>query len=351
MANYIPINRIVNLTNNNEKGHLLDLLSSINEFIPLKVKIESFIKLFQNELSEEFLKIYPPGYLIINVGKKANVGLNFIDDILPFGFSLLSLRINEGFSRLLSKINKTSHERISAIIESIFAAKYKDCGFKVELEPPVRHNKFADFKVKKNGEWVYFECKVGDSFETDYLKKRRELYSKIKSKIDSYLIEVRNLAIDIRVKRKLTNKDIDILTKKLIEEIKNRNFSNEINVYRNIIKINQMSDYKNSEYILRVFTSYSDLKDQARITRLINSAREQMPITDHAGIIIIKSNDLNIVRCAAKKTISRADFNNIGAIVNIESGRGELILNPKNKDIADEFIKISISKPLPSFYC
>lgn len=348
MANYLPIKRRIDLRINDDKIFLLNLLTSINEFSPLIKKIESFIRIFEDKLSEEYLKVYPPGFLSLNVGEKANAGLNFIDDILPLGFSLLSLRKKTGYDRLISKLNKTSHERLSAIIEAIFASKYKDGGFQVRLEPPVQNNKLADFKVKKNGEWIYFECKAENLYESDFLKTRSDLFSKIKSEINNHF---KNLEIDIWIKRKLTNKDIYLLMEEVKQKLKERVFHCEIDIYGNTFILNQLPDNQNNENVIRVYTCYFGLKEQKRISNLINRAKKQIPTTGNKGIIIIKSNKLEIARCVAREKVSRDDFNNIIAIVIIEMGKGEIILNPNNQEFLKEFIDFCISGSLPSFFC
>ncbi len=347
MANFLPINREIDLRINDDKIFLFNLLKSINEFSPLIKKIKSFIRIFEDELSDEYLKVYPPGIVHLNLGEKANAGLNFIDDILPLGFSLLSLRKKAGYNRLIYKLNKTSHERLSAIIEAIFASKYKDRGFQVRLEPPVQNNKFADFKVKKNGEWIYFECKAESLFESDYLKRRHGLYSKIASEINKHFD---NLEIYIWVKRKLTSKDIHHLIEEIKQNLKERIFSCEIDIYGNTFIINQMTDNQNNKNTIRVYLCCFDSKEKKRISKLLNKAKEQMPTTRSKGIIIIKSNNLNIARPIASEKVSRADFNNVIAIVIIERGKGEIILNP-NQEFQKEFIDFSISGPLPSFFC
>ncbi|KKN57595.1 hypothetical protein LCGC14_0560790 [marine sediment metagenome] len=131
MSNYFPIEKIIDLGKNDDKIYLYNLLSSINEFSLKIKKIESFIEIFEDKLAEDYLEIYPPGYISLNVGKRANAGLNLIDDIFPLGFSLISLKNEDGYERLISKLNKTSHERLSAIIEACFASKYKENGFHI----------------------------------------------------------------------------------------------------------------------------------------------------------------------------------------------------------------------------
>lgn len=347
MANYLPINRIIDLRINDDKIFLFDLLKPINEFSPLIKKIRSFIRIFEDQLSEEYLKVYPPGILHLNLGQKANAGLNFIDDILPLGFSLLALRNKAGYNQLISKLNKTSHERLSAIIEAVMASKYIEGGFQVRLEPPVQDNKLADFKVKKNGEWIYFECKAESLFESDYLKTRHNLYSKIESEINKHF---NNLQIDIWVKRKLTNKDIHFLMEEVKHKLKERKLGCKIDIYENTFILNQLKDNQNNRNTIRVYPCFSGLQEKGRVSRLINRAKEQMPTTGNKGIIIIKSNDLNIARPIANEKISRDDFNNVIAIVMIEMGKGEIILNP-NQEFQKKFIDLSISGSLPSFFC
>ncbi|KKN57596.1 hypothetical protein LCGC14_0560800 [marine sediment metagenome] len=201
--------------------------------------------------------------------------------------------------------------------------------------------------VKKNDEWIFFECKVENLYESDYLKTRNSFFLELKSQINN---NFSNLRIDFWNKTELEEKDIHNIVDGVKQKFKEKVFGCQIDIYGNTFILNQLSDDIKLKNVIRVYPSYLGVSEKKRISNLINKANKQIPSTNK-GIIIIKSYKFEFAESVAREKINRANFNNIIAIVIIAMGKGKIFINPNNQDFPREFLNITISKPIPAFFC
>lgn len=351
MRHYIPLTKGIDLRSLSDRRDLYKLLKSIREFDSQIVQIKKIIKLFVKYLSDEWLifRPYPVDGVVLEIEDHKSVSLNFADDILPFGQSFLVLRRLRSFDRLIKKLNTRAHDRLSAVMEAIFSAKYKKAGYQLQLEPTTKLKRRPDFKVMVNGEWIFIECKAENYFESESFSRNNRFFLDITKKIKKGLSDFNNISIKIDSKRKLSNKDLALLTQRIKYEIQRNNFDNSAECYGIRFSISKVSSSTNTDIQISQLIYSGTAKDLGRLGRLLNSARDQLP-SDKKGIIIIKANNKDIAIQIAREKIARNDYCHISAIAVIESGEGEVIINPHIERLPSDFMKLLLLKPLPCFW-
>ena len=351
MRNYIPLIKEIDLSSLSDRRYLFKLLRSISEFDSQIEEIKRIVRLFNKYLSAEWLKFlpYPFEGVKLEIESKKSITLNFVDDIIPLGQALLKLQRLAKFQQLIEKLNTKSHDRLAAVMEAIFSAKYKKVGYPVCLEPSSIFNRCADFKAKLNEEWIFFECKAENYYESESFKQNIQYNSRIENRIKLELQDISNIAIELWSKRKITDRDLVLLIDKIKNEIQRNNFDNRINHYGLEFVLHKVNAGLSSDIQIGQYVYSGTNIDKRRLGKLLNSAKDQLH-PQKKGIIIVKARDKKIAVPIAEDKIKRIDYRHISAIVVIESVKGKIVLNENAAPLSQEFINISLSRPLPSYW-
>jgi len=351
MRHYIPFTKKIDLRNVSDRQYLFKSLKSIREFDSQILQIKKIVKLFIKYLSDEWLTFhpYPIDGVELEIDNHKSIALNFVDDIIPLGQAIQELQRLGKFKRLIEKLNTKAHDRLSAVMEALFSAKYKKRGYPVQLEPTTILNKRPDFKAKVNGEWIFFECKAENYFESESFSQNNRFFHDISKKIKKGLSAYNNISIELRSKRKVSNKDLQVLIKRMEEEIQRNNFDNSIQCYDIHFTISKVLSNSNMGIQVSQFVYSGTSRDKRRLGNLLNSARDQLP-SNKKCVIILKAHNMDIALPIARDKIKRNDYLHISAIVIIKSGEGKIVLNPQNAFIPIDFIRILLSEPLPSYW-
>jgi len=246
------------------------------------------------------------------------------------------------------------------MLEAFVVARYKLAGYDVELEPKTDKG-FADFRVKYQDEWIYFECKRENPTASKYYLKTQqyvnELIEQVLSKAESKLPVTRRIDIIIEKKPNIS------FLHTVAEEVSNYIDGEQFDRWRRLDGIRfsistretklQLSGMRARQLRIQVGTTPRQLsetnahiqvvydpygsKDLQKIRRLIREAREQLPTETRSIIVLETEHTERMVRIAEEK-LRQAGYENVVVILVIGNG-GWSVPNPVHSGFPLEFVK------------
>ncbi len=324
-----------------------DLSFSINE-------IRSSINFIFNNLEDDEWLIIHPGSLLLGTGVSITHDVlltriqitmpkhgrplynlcDFIKEIVPLGLDLIQLRHIQNFGRLIEKLNIPSHERTSTMLVIFVAAKLLRSGYSVDLEPPNKKGGFCDLKVCKPGQNdIYIECKALNSHESELKQKRQNfiqaLSDHILRKTISLLPPDRSIIVELPdnyMRRPKTDLWID----SIISSLKDKEFDQwkQVTGIKYRIHFGSYSGTLPARYLVvgsgitpgfyNVLITSAMGNASSTLRKTIKEAKHQIPDNQY-GVIIIQTQDFDILTNIATERLSRQDFSNIICIIGINS--------------------------------
>ena len=330
-------------------------------------EIEKAIRSLSTYLGNEWLTVYPlgKGSISIKVGDKKSQGLSLFSVVIPLGVALSTLGELKGFQRLVEKLNVQSNERLSTILEAMCASRYKMKGYEIELEPSTQEGKYSDFRVKYEGEWIYFECKKEYPQESKYYKNldkyANEITGKIlktlKSKIPS------NRRIDIILSNRVQEKTLKSVIARLSLCLDNQecNLWQEINGIKFAVnsretKVDLPSGLYVSQAEITVGTKPTRVGEESahfqiiyrpfgirhlqRVRRLIKKANDQIPKMSR-GVIVLETLYPKMMLKIAEEKLNEPRYGHLIAIL-VTGYEAWYVPNLRHLDIPSSFLKIAV---------
>jgi hypothetical protein len=358
------LDRKLILSNKDDEAYLFEVLKKRGEPAKKLDAAREALSFISQNLGEEWMTVLPPRMISIKTGQKSSDGLDLFSQLIPLGDALVSLSELEGFENVITKLKTPSYQRLSTILEVMSAVRYKKHGYLVELEPPAGGGS-CDFRVLKEGEWIYFECKKENVHESDYAIRIHRYINKLIDDIVSRVGEElgSSYRVDIVIVRKpsrtiQTNEVID----KITQIVRNKELGvwTELNGIRFAIKergmyverINGNETFGKVQVGLvpilvilenaRVSVSYDLFGKKAlqKARGIIKEARDQIP-AESRGIIIFEPGDSHrLVKMVEEKLKSESYQHIIGVI--LMGGGAWFVSNPLHKNFPVDFINIAI---------
>jgi len=330
-------------------------------------EIEESIQFLSNNLSNEWLTVYPlgSGSISIKIGLKGSQGLSLFSVVIPLGLAFITLSELEGFPKLVKKLAVHSNERLSSILEALCASRYKTKGYEVELEPSTEKGRYSDFRVKFRNEWIYFECKKEYHRETKYYKNLAKYATEITEKI---LISIKskipsNYRIDVILSRRVQEKTLKTVIIRLCKSLDNQEYNcwqelegikfavnsketqitlpsplyvrqAEITVGTKPIRVGE-----ESAYFQMIYKPFGN-KELQKVKRTIKEANDQIPKMSR-GVIVLETIQPKRLLTITEEKLRDPRYGHIIAIL-ITGYDAWLVPNARYSEIPKDFLKIAV---------
>jgi hypothetical protein len=336
------------------------------EGLPFKVEeLCSIVDFVLGILRKDWLSVYPGGRLGVRIGEKMREGFYLFEHLVPLGCALHLLEDKPGFGTLLSKLNRSTYERLSTLLEAFAAARYAAAGYEVELEPQTHEGKRSDFRVFFHEEWIYFECKRINVRENQSAKKNLEFADQLMDVIVKRFREriPNDSRIEIRLDRRPTLSQVQALMDDLEKGIVDgrlkswiiREFGKYALVPRNTER--PRDKYCASVMQITVGTTPTPLslgqtpvciflnpygsKIEQRFREALRQSRRQIP-SESRGILVIQGLNEGVASRIMRERICYPEYRNIIAGVAIDNG-AIAVRREDHSDVDTDFIGKCIS--------
>lgn len=359
------LNRNLHLQDQNDRDYLVNRLQSRQD-LPLNIgQIKHAIDFLCKEMDAEWLNLYPfynSAHASIRVGPKRQQAIDLFD-MLRLALALDTVLGLAGSHKILKRIASPTHERLSTMLEVFTAARYKLAGYDVQLEPKTKKG-FADFKVRFQDEWIYFECKKENPTESKYYRKTQtyvdELITQVLSKAESKLSV--NCRIDIIIETKPNRQLFATLAQEISNYIDRERFNHwgtlngiQFAVNSREIKLQfprprfrqlriqvgttptQVSE--TNAHLQVVYDPYGS-KDLQKIRRLIREAKDQLP-TAMRSIIILETEFTERMVSIAEEKMRQRGYEKVIVILVVGNGAWS-VPNPLQASFPIEFVKTAV---------
>ena len=334
--------------------------------LPLDLEqIKQAIGFLLEKTGLEWITLYPfysSAHASIRVGPKLTHALDFFH-MVRFALALNTLSELPGFHRILKRIRSPTYERLSTMLETFTAARYKLAGYDLELEPKTQKG-YADFRVRFQEEWIYFECKRENPTESKYYRKTQQYMNAL---IEQVLSEVESkLPITHRIDIIVETKPSTQFFKTLAEEVSNYIDRKQFNDWRTLNGIRfavnlretklQFSTPRFRQLIITAGTTPTQLsetnahiqvvydpfgsKELQKVRRLIREARDQLPI-DMRSIIVLETEHTERMVKIAEEKLRQPGYGNVIVVLVVGNGAWS-IPNPLQSSFPLEFVKTAV---------
>lgn len=339
------------------------------EGLPFKVEeLCSIVNFVSGILGKDWLTVYLGGRLGVRIGEKMLEGFYLFEHLVPLGCGLHLLEGKPGFGILLSKLNRSTYERLSTLLEAFAAARYASAGYEVELEPKTPEGKRSDFRVLFHNEWIYFECKRINVRENQSAKKNLEFADRLMDAVVKRFREMipNDSRIEIRLDRRPTSAQTQALLNDLERGIVDgrlkswviREFGKYALVPRNAER--PRDGYCASVMQITVGTTPTPLslgqtpvciflnpygsKIEQRFREALRQSRKQIP-SGSRGILVIQGLNEDVASGIMQERICYPEYCNIIAGVAIDNG-AIAVRRDDHSDVDTDFIGKCVSHTL-----
>lgn len=356
----------INLAKDEDREYLLGRMRERAEYPVAVDDLERAISSIRDMLDDSWLRVSIFDSLSIDIGNGKKHGFNFFLHIVPLGMALDTLRNLVGLDRLIQKLQTHSIERVSAILEAVSAARYKEAGYIVELEPPTDDGHYCDFRVGDGDEWAYFECKIEYSTESKpfqtYMKKVDEIRDTISSEFTSRLSPSHR--IDVVIKKSPGKREVEELIKAISQSIDVQDFNAWKECSGMIYAINSRSikvdGYPTCVHSLQMKVGpepkqvgetnseiqiiYNPFNNQMlqKVRSIIKTARDQLPKASR-GVILLETRYPDALIHVAEEKLREESYLHVCNIVLIGNTRWS-IPNPHIPSFTLDFLNIAVSE-------
>jgi hypothetical protein len=359
------LNRNLNLKDQNDRDYLVNRLQSRQD-LPLSIgQIKQAVDFLCIEMDAEWLNLYPfysSAHASIRVGPKLQHAVDLFL-MLRLALALDTILGLAGSRKILKRISSPTYERLSTMLEVFTAARYKLAGYDVELEPQTERG-LADFRVRYQDEWIYFECKKENPAVSKYLLKNQQyvndLVKEVLSKAESKLPVTHR--IDIMIEKKSKNPLSTRLADAISDDIDCRRY----NLWRTLNGIRfavndrqtklQLSGIRSRLLNIKVGTTPTQLsetnahiqvvydpygsKDLQKVRRLVREARDQLP-SDKRSIIVLETDHPKRMVSIAEEKFKQPGYGKIIVILVVGNGAWS-VPNPLQSNFPMEFVKTAV---------
>jgi len=359
------LNRNINLQDQNDRNYLVDRLQSRQD-LPLNIEqIKQAIDFLCREMDDEWLNLYPfysSAHASVSVGPKLQQAIDLFD-MLRLALALDTIIALAESKKMLKRITSPSYERLSTMLEVFTAARYKLAGYDVELEPQTEGG-FADFRVRYQNEWIYFECKRENPAVSKYFLKNQQyvndLVKKVLSKAESKLPVTHRIDVIIEKKSKVP------LSTKLADAISDDIDCRRYNLWRTLNGIRfaindrqtklELSGKRSRLLNIKVGTTATQLsetnahiqvvydpygsKDLQKIRRLVREAKDQLP-GEMRSIIILETLHPERMVSIAQEKLKQPGYEKVIVILVVGNGAWS-VPNPLQSSFPMEFVRTAV---------
>lgn len=359
------LDRNLQLKDQRDRDYLISRLESRRD-LPLNIEqIKQAIDFLYKEMDDEWLTLYPfynSAHVSVRVGSKLQHALDFFY-VTHFVLALNTLSELSGFHRILKRIRSPTYERLSTILETFTVARYKLAGYGIELEPKTPKG-YADFRVRFQDEWIYFECKRENLTESKYYRKTQQyvnsLIEQVVSRAEHKLTITHRIDIIIE-----TKPNAQFLTK-VAHEISNYIDARQLNCWRKLDGIRfavnlretklQFSRPRFRQLSIKVGTAPTQLsetnahiqvvydpfgsKELQKVRRLIREAKDQLPI-DMRSIMVLETEHTERMVKIAEEKIKQSGYANVIVVLVVGNGAWSAP-NPFQAGFPMEFVRTAV---------
>lgn len=317
------------------------------------------------KLGDEWLTVYPlpKAEIAIKIGQKKSQSLSFFTIVVPLGLALITLRELEKFDKLIDRLNVQSNERLSTILEAFSAARYKKKGYDVELEPFTDCGHAADFRVRFEKEWIYFECKKEYPQESKYFKN---LGNHVNMVIDEILRKAGSelpfgYRFDVILSKRVQENTLSAAISKICESLDNHNYDRwyeldgikfainsrlttvalpPLHVRQAVVKVGTTATKIAEEnfHIQVIYNPFGN-KELQKVRRILNEASNQLPRASRGIIILETTHSQRMIKIAEEK-LKTPRFSQVIDVLVTGNGAWS-VPNPRWKDFPLDFLKIA----------
>ncbi|MGI0043279.1 MAG: hypothetical protein ACRD47_06175 [Nitrososphaeraceae archaeon] len=367
----MTINKVLNLRHTSDKRifyeelkrskdlpfSIQEIKSAIN-FISSNLKDDGWLVVYPGLLSENGMSI-THGSLIVKIqiasrnGKPLYHFCRFMDEIVPLGLDLLQLRKLPRFESYLKRLNISSHERTSAMLETFVAARAKRSGFGVEIEPPNGKGGLCDLRVSKTRlRDIYIECKALNSYESELHQKRQVFLQGLSLNIwkrsISYIPSGRSIIIELPGDYRRRN-TMETWVESILSALKNKEYDEwklvdgiryriHFGQYTGTLRARELMVGSGSTpgwYEVQITSPIGNASSSLRSE--IKEAKHQIP-DKQQGAIVVQTQDFDILTSIATERLSGRDYKNIVCIAGVNATHNiKTIKNRTQSTIHDSF--------------
>ena len=358
------LNRNIHLRDQIDRDYLVNRLQSRQDLTLNIGQIKQAIDFLCKEMDAEWLDLYPfydSAFASVRVGPRKQAIDLF--QMLRLALALETLLGSAGSYKILRRIASPTYERLSATLEVFTAARYKLAGYDVELEPQTE-KEFADFRVRCQDEWIYFECKKENPLVSKYFLKNQqyvnELVKVILSKNESKLPVTHRIDIVIEKKPRIPlsarladaiSDDIDSRRYNLwrayngirfaINERQTKLQSSGMRAHLLNMKVGttptQLSE--TNAYIQVVYDPYGS-KDLQKVRGLLREAKDQLD-PNMRSIIVLETDHPKRMVSIAEEKLKQHGYEKIIVILVVGNGAWS-VPNPFQSSFPMEFVKTAV---------
>ncbi len=359
------LDKVLHLQEEKDRDYLIDRLQTRRD-LPLNIRqIKQAIDFLYKKMSVEWLTLYPfhsSAHTVIKVGPQLQHALDFFC-LVRLALALETLSVLSGFHTLLKRIESPTYQRLSTILETLTAARYKLAGYEVELEPNTKKGS-ADFRVKYQDEWIYFECKKENPAASKYFLKAQQYVDKLVKEIltraESKLPITHRIDIIIDKKPKVLlftrladeiSKDIDRQRFDQWKRMSGIRFAinrrdtklEQSRMGVHLLKIKaettptQLSE--TNAHIQVIYDPYGS-KELQKVRRLIREAKDQLP-ADMRSIIVLETEHTKRMVSIAEQKLRQPGYEKIIVILVVGNGAWS-VPNAVQSGFPLDFVKTAV---------